>query len=95
MKVNFKGELISWRGPAPFYFIPIPEPESQRIKKIANQITYGWGVLPVIARIKSMEFSTALIPRQGVYYLPIKNEVRFKLGIELGQNASVSLSFDA
>jgi hypothetical protein len=76
--------MISWRGPSPFYFVPIPEIQSKKIKAMAAQLTYGWGVIPVSAKIGKTEFSTALIPRDGVYYLPIKNQVRFAETLEIG-----------
>ena len=84
--------MISWRGPAPFYFVPIPEAQSKKIKAMAAQLTYGWGVIPVGCKIGKTEFSTALIPRQDVYYLPIKNQVRFAEELEEGSKVSAVLT---
>lgn len=92
MKFKFKGTLIHWRGPSPFYFVPIPEAPSKKIKAMAAQLTYGWGVIPVLAKIGKIDFSTALIPKNGVYFLPIKNVVRFAEGLEVGAEVSVSIS---
>ncbi len=92
MKISFHSAVISWRGPAPFYFVPIPEAQSKKIKAMAAQLTYGWGVIPVGCKIGKTEFSTALIPRQDVYYLPIKNQVRFAEELEEGSKVSAVLT---
>jgi hypothetical protein len=84
--------MISWRGPSPFYFIPIPEAQSKKIRTIAAQLTYGWGVIPVIGKIGKTEFTTSLFPKDGLYYLPIKNQVRFAEEIEVGSEVSVQIS---
>ena len=92
MKVKFQGAMIEWRGPSPFYFVPVPEVQSKKIKAMAAQLSYGWGVIPVLGKIGKTEFSTALIPKDGLYYLPIKNAVRFAEELEVGSEASVSIS---
>jgi hypothetical protein len=92
MVTKFKGALIEWRGPSPFYFVPLPEGPSKKIKAMAAQLTYGWGVIPVLGKIGKTDFSTALIPKDGVYYLPIKNAVRFAESIEVGSEVSVSIT---
>ena len=92
MKIKFQGEIIEWRGPSPFYFVPVPEGSSKKIKAMAAQLTYGWGVIAVLGKIGKTEFSTALIPKDGLYYLPIKNAVRFAEELEVGSEVSVSIS---
>jgi hypothetical protein len=89
---KFKGAIIEWRGPSPFYFVPVPAGPSKKIKALAAQLTYGWGVIPVLGKIGKTGFSTALIPKDGVYYLPIKNAVRFAEKLEVGAEVSVSIS---
>ena len=92
MKIKFQGAMIEWRGPSPFYFVPVPEVQSKKIKAIAAQLTYGWGVIPVLGKIGKTEFSTALIPKDGLYYLPIKNALRFAEELEVGSEVSVSIT---
>ena len=92
MKIKFQGAMIEWRGPSPFYFVQDPEGPSEKIKEMAAQLTYGWGVIPVIGKIGKTEFSTALIPKDGLYYLPIKNAVRFAEKLEVDSEVSVSIS---
>jgi hypothetical protein len=92
VKIKFQGVMIEWRGPSPFYFVPIPEGPSKKIKAIAVQLTYGWGVIPVLGKIGKTDFSTSLIPKDGLYYLPIKNAVRFAEELEVGSEVSVSIN---
>jgi hypothetical protein len=92
VKIKFQGTIIEWRGPSPFYFVPVPEGSSKKIKAIAAQLTYGWGVIPVLGKIGETNFTTALIPKDGLYYLPVKNAVRFAEELEVGSEVSVSIS---
>lgn len=60
MRLVFSGLVIEWRGPAPYYFVPVPEQESADIREVAAMATYGWGVIPVEARIGEVTFETSL-----------------------------------
>jgi hypothetical protein len=91
MTLEFNGEAIEWRGPAPFVFVPIPAAQSAEIKAIANQVTYGWGVIPVIARIGGTEYSTSLFPKDGLYLLPVKVVVQRAEGVKVGDHVAVCL----
>ena len=94
MKLNFTGELIEWRGPSPFYFVAVPEALGAEIKAAANLVSYGWGVIPVTVRIGQTDFTTSLIPRQGIYLVPIKNVVRFGESLSLGDLVSIELAIN-
>ena len=75
MDFEFEGTLVEWRGPAPYYFLRIPEDESDDIKFAAKGIEY-WGQVPVTIRINDAEFTTALFPKDGVYLIPLKVAAR-------------------
>ena len=91
MEFEFEGRVIEWRGPAPFYFVAIPEDESADIKLVAKGIEY-WGQVPVTVRIGDTRFSTALFPKDGRYLLPLKNAVRKSARIAVDQTVAVELS---
>jgi hypothetical protein len=91
MDFEFEGPVIEWRGPAPYYFVRIPEEESGDIKFAAKGMEY-WGQVPVVVLINDTEFTTALFPKDGLYLLPLKDKVRKSAGIELDQVLSVELS---
>jgi len=63
LELRFSGEVIEWRGPAPYHFVPVPDDECADIHEVAAIATYGWGVIPVEARIEDVTFETSLFPR--------------------------------
>lgn len=90
MELEFSGEVIEWRGPAPFYFVALPVEESEDLKEAARSIVY-WGQVPVTVWIGDTEFTTAMWPRDGRYLLPLKDAVRRDEAIELGGTVEVRL----
>ena len=86
---EFEGAVIEWRGPAPFYFVPMPLEISEEVKQLAKTLSYGWGVVPVKARVGGVDFTTSLIPRDGVFHVPLKAVVWRPNGIEVGDVVSV------
>jgi hypothetical protein len=84
MTLSFTGEVFYWRGPAPFYFVRTPPKVSQELKDVMKLVTYGWGMIPCSAHVGGTEFTTALIPKDGAYLLPLKDKVRLAEGIEEG-----------
>jgi hypothetical protein len=87
---EFEGPVIEWRGPAPYFFVAIPQEESEDIKVAAKGVEY-WGQVPVTVRIADTDFTTALFPKDGRYLLPIKDVVRRATGIEVDQVVDVAL----
>lgn len=92
MRLAFTGRVIEWRGPAPYYFVPVPDAESDDIREVAAMATYGWGVIPVEAHIGETAFETSLFPKDGGYLLPLKNAVRKPQGIAAGDDVSVRMT---
>lgn len=94
MDLEFSGEIIHWRGPAPFHFVTVPDEQSAAIEAVSSMVTYGWGVIPVKARIGRTDFTTSLFPRGELYLVPIKDAVRRAEGLVLGDDVSVHLRLD-
>lgn len=92
MDLEFDGPIIEWRGPAPYFYVAVPEDESDEIAAVASAVTYGWGCIPVTAAIGETEFYTALFPKDGRYLLPLKVVVRRAEGIAEGDTVSVRMS---
>ncbi len=92
MDIVFAGRVIEWRGPSPFYFVPVPDDESAAIRDVAAMATYGWGVIPVEARIGEVAFTTSLFPKDGGYLLPVKDAVRKPQGLTAGDDVSVEMT---
>jgi hypothetical protein len=95
MHFEFMNEIWEWRGPAPFYFVSVPEDQAEEIREAAKLLTYGWGMIPVIATIGHIEFKTSMFAKNGTYVLPIKNIVRLPLKLEAGQSIAVSMDLGA
>lgn len=89
MDFEFTGELWEWRGPAPYHFVTVPPTESEELRELARDVTYGWGMIPVCGRIGSTEFETSLWPKDGAYVVPVKGVVRLAEGLELGDPVTV------
>ena len=92
MEFDFTGRVIEWRGPSPYYYLPVPEDESADIREVAAMATYGWGVIPVVARVGDIEFETSLFPKDGGYLLPLKDAVRKPQQITAGDEIAVAMS---
>ena len=94
MDMRFSGEIVYWRGPAPFHFVMMPEPQAKELHEASSELTYGWGCIPCRGRIGDTEFTTALFPRDGRYAVPVKVAVRRSEGVELGDIVDVHLEFE-
>ena len=94
MELGFSGELLHWRGPSPYHFVAVPEAESADLDEVRSAVTYGWGVIPVVARIGGTTFTTSLIPKDGGYLVPVKDAVRKAEALEVGATCTVQLTVE-
>ena len=92
MRLEFRAEITYWRGPAPFHFMAVPVDGCREIHAISSLVTYGWGVIPVMARIGKTEWTTSLFPKDGGYLVPIKAVVRRAEGLALGDEPTIALT---
>jgi len=92
LDVEFDGEVFVWRGPPPFFFAAMPDEPSAAVRAIAGIVSYGWGCIPVAVRVGRTELTTALIPKDGRYLVPIKAAVRRAEAIEPGDVISVRVT---
>ena len=91
MIIEFTNKIFIWRGPAPFFFVEVPEESSLDIKEISSLVTYGWGVIPVTVWIGETEWTTSLFPKEGRYLVPLKDRIRKAENIDEGDNVFVRL----
>lgn len=89
---TFRAELFEWRGPAPYFWVALPEPACDYVRAEARQATYGWGAIPVRVRVGRTEWETSLLPRDGGYVLPVKTQVRKQEGFGDGDTVTVAIS---
>ena len=92
MEMEFAGELWYWRGPSPYHFITVPEEVCVRLRDVSPMVSYGWGMIPVRARIGGTVWETSMFPKDGGYVLPVKDAVRNAEGLAAGDTATVELA---
>lgn len=91
MNLTLSGPMWHWRGPAPHYFVTVPEAEAAALKDTARLVTYGWGMIPVTVGVASLEYDTSLFPKDGGYIVPIRADARTALGLQEGQDVTIRL----
>jgi len=89
--LEFSGEIWFWRGPAPWYFVTVPEQQSRDLKAISGIVTYGWGMIPVSARIGNSRWQTSLFEKDELYIVPIKASIRQREDLDLGDQVTIQL----
>ncbi len=92
MATEFSASLFEWRGPAPFYWLALPEHSCDYVRGEAAEASYGWGAIPVRVRIGATEWETSLLPKDGGYVLPVKNAVRAREQVDPGDTVDVAMS---
>jgi hypothetical protein len=92
MELAFTGEVLFWRGPAPWYFVPVPDEESAALQEASSFVSYGWGCIPVTARVGDTEWPTSLFPKDDRYLVPLKASVRKAEDLAPGEAVAVRLT---
>ena len=92
MELAFEAEVIDWRGPSPYFFVAVPQPLCDDLRIAARDVSYGWGVVPVTARVGTTTWTTSLFPKNGGYLVPLKDRVRAAEGIAQGDAVELVLT---
>lgn len=92
MELRFDGDVIEWRGPAPFVFVRVPAEESDEIHDVSRELTYGWGCIPVGVRLGGSHWTTALMPKDGLYLVPLRKAFREAERVDVGDVVPISLT---
>ena len=91
MELEFSGVVWFWRGPSPYHFVTVPEDESAELAAVSASVTYGWGMIPVTARIGTTQWTTSLFPKDGGYLVPLKDKVRHAEGLDVDDTVTIRL----
>ena len=87
-------EIVEWRGPAPYYFLPLDEDDSADFKLEAAGLEY-WGQVAVVVTIGDTTFKTAVFPKDGRFLVPLRAAVRkAEGGLELGMSVTATVRLD-
>ena len=90
--LEFTGDVWHWRGPAPFHFVTVPDRPSAQLREVARAVTYGWGIVPVRARIGDTQWTTSLWPKDGGYVLPLEDAVGRAEELDVGDTVTARLT---
>lgn len=93
MELEFAAAVVEWRGPAPYHFARVPDDEAAVIDEVKAAIAY-WGVVPVTVALGETTFTTSMFPREGTYFVPLKDAVRRAEGVALGDEVLLRLQLD-
>jgi hypothetical protein len=85
------GEIFEWRGPPPFYFVALPEGYAREIDEVKQELTYGWGMITCKIVIDGREYKTAITPKDGTYFVPLKDEIRKRHSLLVGGQVELTL----
>ncbi len=91
MHIEFDAKIGYWRGPAPWFFVTVPEKHCDGLRSISGFVTYGWGMIPAKVRIGKTEWTTSLFPKDGRYIVPVKASVRKAENLEEGDQVTMQL----
>jgi hypothetical protein len=92
--IRVRSLIWIWKGGAAgrWYFITVPEEESDEIRAHAFGNPRGFRSVRVEATIGSVAWRTSVFPlNSGGYLLPLKAEVRKKANIGAGDEVAVKL----
>jgi hypothetical protein len=92
VEFGFQGRVGEWRGPAPYHFVSIPAEQADLVNDLAPGVTYGWGMVPAEVRLGRTSWRTSLFPKDGGYVLPLRDSVRSREQVELGDLVSIRLT---
>jgi hypothetical protein len=89
---TFRAKIWYWRGPAPYHFVTMSAKHSRDIKAISDLVTYGWGMIPVEARVGETTWTTSLFEKDGRYIVPIRDSVRKSESLAEGDAVALQLT---
>jgi hypothetical protein len=92
LELTVEGEIWFWRGPSPYHFVTVPAEATATIRVVAPLVSYGWGMVPVRARIGATTWTTAMFPKDGRYVVPVKDAVRRAEALADGDAVSLELA---
>ena len=94
MELEVTGPVFTWRGPAPYYFVRVEDPQAAEIEAASRMVSYGCGMIPATLTLGKTEWYTALWPKDDLYVIPLKAWVRKAEGIDEDDVVTVRIRID-
>jgi len=95
MRLNVRGSIWYWRGPAPFHFVTVPPAQTAMIAEVAPVVTYGWGMIPASVTVGRTTVTTSLWPKDGGYIIPVKKALQDAEDLAVDDEVELVLEIDA
>jgi len=94
---QFTAPLWRYPGEAAWYFITLPQAESEEIRRYTAHRRRGWGSLRVLATVGSTVWDTSIFPDRGLnaFLLPVKAAVRKAERLDDGMQVDLTLTIAA
>ena len=91
--IEVTGPLWLWSGgQGSWHFLTIPEEHAGELRAEALAVARGFGSVKVEAVINGETWRTSVFPQKsGGYILPVKADVRRRVGIAAGDEVTVRL----
>lgn len=88
-----RAKVWLYTGMAGWHFVTFPQNQSANIKTRFGSMKRGWGSLPVVATVGKTSWKTSIFPdkKAGAYLLPLKEDVRKKEKIAVGDTITFSV----
>lgn len=93
IKYDFTAVIWQHNSSGGWYFVTLPIELSNEIRENLQWQEEGWGRMKASAQIATMTWDTAIWydAKLKSYLLPIKSEVRKKLGLSSNQSVEISI----
>ncbi len=90
---TFTADLWRYPGNGGWHFITLPQPVAQEIDFYYLHEKKGWGSLRVEIHCREVVWETSIFTdkKSNSYLLPVKKDVRTKLGISAGDTVDLLL----
>jgi hypothetical protein len=92
----FRSKVWKYPGMAGWRFLTLSKTTSATIRKQYRQQARGWGSLPVLVSIGTVEWKTSIFPdkKSACYLLPLKSAIRKKVTMKDDQIVRGQVSID-
>lgn len=90
----FVAKIWEWDGPQAWHFVSLPADLADFVKESFGHNARGFKSLRVEVKVSDVIWRTSIFPdsKRGTYLLPIKKDIRKRLGVEVGSRVTVGIT---
>lgn len=91
---SFSANVWEWDGPQVWHFVSLPEDLANIVRESFGHNAHGFKSLRVEVNVSNQTWRTSIFPdsKRGTYLLPLKKDIRTKLGVEIGSRVTVGIT---